>query len=54
MNMNYDLIKYFYESGVFSVKEVANYVDIGELTEEEFHQITGYNFQGLKKTGNRL
>lgn len=42
--INYDLIKYYYEMGVYDLIDVANYVVLGEITEEEFHFITGYNF----------
>lgn len=46
--MNYDLIKYYYETGVYDLIDVANYVVLGEITEKEFHFITGYNFQAIK------
>lgn len=46
--MSYDLIKYYYEMGVYSLIDVANCVVLGEITEEEFHFITGYNFQAIK------
>lgn len=49
--MSYDLIKYFYEMGVYSVQEMIKYVEDKTITEEEFHIITGYNYQGIKKSG---
>lgn len=42
--MSYDLIKYYYEMGVYSLIDVTNCVVLDEITEEEFHFITGYNF----------
>ena len=49
--MSYNLIKYFYEMGVYSVQEMIKYVKDKIITEEEFHIITGYNYQGIKKLG---
>ena len=49
--MSYDLIKFFYEEGVFDLKDVMKYVDSKEITEEEFHTITGYSYKGLKNGG---
>ena len=47
--MNYDLIKYYFESGVYNAKKVAEYVKNGTITEEQFHEITSLNFQGIMK-----
>ena len=52
--MSYDLIKFFYEEGVFDLKDVMKYVDSKEITEEEFHTITGYSYKGLKNGAESL
>ncbi len=46
--MKYDLIKYFYEMGVFDLKEMVKQVDLKNITEEEFHSITSYSYNGVK------
>lgn len=50
--MNTDLytLKYFWEYGVYSLKDMFNLVKEGKISEEEFHEITRYNYQGIKKT----
>ena len=47
--MTYDLIKYYYESGVYDIKQVSEYVRNETITEEEFHSITGYSYSGINK-----
>lgn len=47
-NMSYNLIKHMYHSGVCDVEDVIAYVEMGNITEEEFHSITGYNYNGMK------
>ena len=42
--MSYDLIKYFFEIGVYDIIDVANCVIKNEIDENQFHFITGYNF----------
>ena len=46
--MNFNTIKYFFETGVFDVYKVVEFVDNKVITEEEFHMITGYNYSGIK------
>lgn len=45
------MLKYFYEMGVYSVEEMIKYVDDEIITKQEFHEITGYNYIGIKKKG---
>ena len=42
--MSYSLIKYYFETGSYSLEDVAAYVDMGIITEEEFHMITGRSY----------
>lgn len=51
--MSYSLIKYYFEMGVYSVLEVATYVDSGDITEEDFHMITGYSYKGIIEMQNK-
>lgn len=47
--MSYNQIKYLYETGCYSAEDVAAYVQMGMLTNDEFHSITGYSYEGIKK-----
>lgn len=47
---SYNLIKHKYEAGVYSLKQMCEFVDKKWITEEEFHFITSYSYQGLKKS----
>ena len=40
----YNMIKYFFETGVYEVKDVLDFVEKQDITEDEFHFITGYNY----------
>lgn len=44
------LLKYMWEYGVYSLHQMFNMVKEKKITEEEFHDITRYNYQGIKKT----
>lgn len=50
--MSYSLIKYLYENGILSLKDVAQEVDSGNITVEQFHFITTYSYQAIKKGGS--
>lgn len=39
-----------YENGVYTLRELVEFVDKKMITEEEFHWITNYSYQGIKKT----
>ena len=47
-NMSYNLIEHMYHSGVYNIEDVIVYVNMGNITEEEFHSITGYDYNGMK------
>jgi len=47
--MSYSLIKYLYENGTLNLKDVAKEVDSGNITIEQFHSITTYNYETVKK-----
>ena len=44
------LLKYKWEYGGYSLHEIFNMVKENKITEEEFHEITRYNYKGIKKT----
>ena len=46
---SYNLIKYKYEIGVYSLKKMIEFVDAGVITPEQFHYITSYSYEGIKK-----
>ena len=46
---SYHLIKYKYNKGVYSLKEMCKFVDNNFINEEEFHSITSYNYKALKE-----
>lgn len=43
------LIEAKYCQGVYSIEDLMKFVDIKELTKEEFHSITSYSYDGLKR-----
>ena len=44
-NISYENIKYFYESGVYTIEDIIQYV--GKIiTKDQFHFITSYDFNG--------
>lgn len=47
---SYYLIKSKYEHGVYSLKQMVEFVDMKWLTPDEFHFITSYSYEGLKKS----
>lgn len=48
---SYNLIKYKFEMGVYSLEQMCSFVEKKIITEEDFHYITSYNYQGIKKVG---
>jgi hypothetical protein len=46
---SYDLIKYKFEMGVYSLKEMCNFVKEHKITEQDFHYITSYDYKGIKE-----
>lgn len=47
---NFKRIELGYETRLFTLKELIEFVDKKMITEEEFHWITGYSYKGLKKS----
>ena len=41
----FDLVKNYYDSGLWSIKKVRNAVAKGWITEEEFTEITGEPYE---------
>lgn len=48
---SYDLIKYKFEMGVYSLEQMCEFVEQNLIIEYNFHCITSYNYQGIKKCG---
>ena len=46
---SYHLIKFKYNKGVYSLKEMCKFVEDGLITEKEFHLITSYNYKAIKE-----
>ena len=46
---NFERIQAGYESRLYRLKELVEFVDKKIITKEEFHWITGYSYEGLKK-----
>lgn len=53
-NIQYNNIKYLYETGIYTVEDVIQYVKKNIISEEQFHFITSYSFQGYCKSHNIL
>ncbi len=49
-NMSYDMINYMFNHGQYLPEDVMWYVDNGNITKEQFHFITGYDYNGLKSS----
>jgi len=43
------VIKYKYDSRVYSLKYIFDLTTNRQLTKEEFHLITTYNYEGIKE-----
>lgn len=51
MRESYDLIKYKFEMGVYSLEQMCEFVEKEWITEHDFHFITTYNYKAIKKCG---
>lgn len=40
----FERVKRFYDLGLYTVEQVADFVSHGKLTEEQFYQITGQRY----------
>lgn len=49
MQESYYIIKYKYDMGVYTLKQILDFVEEGLLSENDFHIITSYDYQGIKK-----
>ena len=49
-SINFARIQSGYESRVYTLKDMIEFVDKTIITKEEFHWITGYSYEGIKKT----
>ena len=45
-----DTIKKLYEIGAMNLKQVFDLATVRTITKEQFHSITTYNYDGIKKT----
>ena len=46
---SYNLIRYKYEIGVYSLQKMVELVELGWITKEQFHQVTSYSYEGIKE-----
>ena len=46
---SYDFIRYKYEIGLYTLKQMVEFVDKKIITPEEFHKITSFNYKGVKE-----
>ena len=46
---NYNVIKYKWQHGVYKITDVMKFVDRNVLNRKQFFEITGYNYDGLKR-----
>ena len=47
---NFARIKAGYESRVYTLKDLIEFVEKTIITEKEFRWITGYSYEGIKKS----
>ena len=47
---SYTMIEYWFEHGIYTAEQIMWYVDNGNITKDDFHFITGYNYDGLKSS----
>ena len=47
---NFERIKSGYELRIYTLKDLVEFVDKTIITKEEFHIITSYSYEGLKKS----
>lgn len=46
---SFELIRHKYFSGVYSLKEMIEFVEKKWITAEQFHSITSYSYKGVTK-----
>ncbi len=47
-HMTYTLLQYMYEHGIYTLEDLMQYVDNGNITKEQFHSITRMYYDGVK------
>lgn len=52
MKESYDLIKYKFEMGVYSLEKMLELVEKEQISEKDFKWITSYSYQGIKERRN--
>ena len=45
-----ELVKYLHDSGCYSLHEVFELVEEGQITKEDFKDITRFNYDGVKES----
>lgn len=50
INNNVKLIQSKYVSGVYSLQSLIKLVEIQQLSKEDFKDISGYEYEGIKKS----
>lgn len=53
MTKNLSLIKYYWQSGVYTQEKMVTLVQEGILSEQEFFNITSYNYKGVVQSLKR-
>ena len=48
---NFERIRIGYETRTYILKDMIDFVERKIITKDEFHWITGYSYDGLKKSG---
>lgn len=51
---SFSLIKYKWESGVYTLKEMIQLVKQQELSQQQFFDITRYNYDNIKQSNKAL
>lgn len=44
------LIQHKFENGVYSLRQMVEFVEKKWITKDDFHWITSYNYEGVKKS----
>lgn len=44
------LLDWLYQSGIYTAEEMMEYVRMGNITKEQFHDITRYDYDGLMES----
>jgi hypothetical protein len=47
MKENYHLIEYKFNTGIYSLEKMCEFVQNHNISEEDFHFITSYNYKAI-------